>query len=121
MSRPFDKTVVTLIERASEEQMCYLSMLLKITAVPENHQAIQTAWEKRIKELGLADDLGVINALSQSRKDSHEKIVAQIYSDLERVCMFLAKFSDKHEWILLVAQEIQRIRMNLHQLNQLYY
>ncbi|MBI2406212.1 MAG: hypothetical protein HYW56_02660 [Candidatus Harrisonbacteria bacterium] len=69
--RPFHETIVAAIRRASDEGLECLAPLIRDTKVPEGHDAIISAWNKRCLELGWGDrQFGVPENLREQQQQT---------------------------------------------------
>lgn len=72
-SRPFHETIVDAINAIFEQDMAAILALIKVTVIPENHDAIIEAINNRRKELNLQPAEGVINHLIKQKEVAEKK------------------------------------------------
>lgn len=75
--RPFHETVVDEILASSDIGLGVLSKLIKKTSVPKGHDEMLAAWNKRFKEVGLTNDLGVPAHILTEKASAEAKAEAE--------------------------------------------
>lgn len=65
-TKPFHESIVDAINNCSFPGHFYLARLIKITTIPKNHDAIVSAWQKRMKLIG-SDDCGITESVLKQK------------------------------------------------------
>lgn len=69
--RPFHETIVdALLHLSDEDQLDSMGLLILMTKIPKNHDAIITAWQGALKRFGGLDLLGVVDDLLLQKKEA---------------------------------------------------
>ena len=73
--KPFHESIVEAIHDCHDSDLICLSNLIKNTRIPANHDAIVTAWLKRIKTINPNEDFGVPKSVLGKKPMDYKKIM----------------------------------------------
>jgi len=71
--KPFHESIVDAINYAFVGDLGCLSVLIKTTKIPKNHDAIIDAWAKRTKLISRNNDYGVTQSVLKQKSDVLEQ------------------------------------------------
>lgn len=75
--KPFHESIITAINNCSNVSVFYnLADHIKGTIIPKNHDAIISAWRKRMKLIGSLEDLGVIESILKQKIGTESCIIS---------------------------------------------
>ena len=66
--KPFHLAIVDVLRDCASTDFVGLSSIIKATKIPDNHDAIIQAWEKRIKDFRYDKDFGVPASVEEQKR-----------------------------------------------------
>ena len=118
--RPFDETILTMIDRSIAREMGELATLIRTTKITKNHDRIIAAWINQKKVSGWDWDeekMGVVVSLLEQKREAEKKAGEVVATDLA------SSFSHhgKERALMIVIEKIIGIAQNLPEPNQYLY